>query len=36
LNGDSYRLKQSKSRQRRTPQQAEETIDPETGKITAH
>jgi DNA replication protein DnaC len=36
MNGDSYRLKQSKSRRRRTTQQAEETIDPETGEINAH
>jgi len=36
MNGDSYRLKQSKSRRQRTPPQAEETIDPDTGQITAH
>ncbi len=36
MNGDSYRLKQSKSRRRPTPQQAEETIDPDTGEIIAH
>jgi DNA replication protein DnaC len=35
MNGDSYRLKQSKSRRRRIPQQAEETVDPETGEIIA-
>jgi len=35
MNGDSYRLKQSKSRRRRTPQHAEGTVDPETGEITA-
>ena len=36
MNGESYRLKQSKSRRRPTPQQAEETFDPDTGQITAH
>jgi DNA replication protein DnaC len=35
MNGDSYRLKQSKSRRRRIPQQAEETLDPDTGEIIA-
>jgi DNA replication protein DnaC len=41
LNGDSYRLKQSKSRRRKTPTPADdeaslaETIDPETGEITS-
>jgi DNA replication protein DnaC len=35
MNGDSYRLKQSKSRRRRTTQPAEETVDPDTGEITA-
>ena len=34
MNGDSYRLKQSKSRRRRTPQPTEETFDAETGEIT--
>ena len=39
LNGDSYRLKQSKSRRRKTPATADdeapaaETVDPETGEI---
>jgi DNA replication protein DnaC len=35
MNGDSYRLKQSKSRRRRIPQQAEETVDPGTSEIIA-
>jgi DNA replication protein DnaC len=41
MNGDSYRLKQSKSRRRRAPKSmgeetsATEIIDPETGEITA-
>ena len=41
LNGDSYRLKQSKGRRRKTPTSADEkappveTIDPETGEITS-
>jgi DNA replication protein DnaC len=41
LNGDSYRLKQSKSRRRRTPAPVSddaspaETIDPETGEISS-
>jgi DNA replication protein DnaC len=41
LNGDSYRLKQSKSRRRKTPAPASddappaETIDPETGEISS-
>jgi hypothetical protein len=37
LNGESYRLKQSKARQRRDPRPADEAIaaaDPETGEIT--
>ena len=34
MNGDSYRLKQSKSRRRRTPQPTEEAFDAETGEIT--
>jgi len=41
LNGDSYRLKQSKSRRRKTPAPASddaspaETIDPETGELSS-
>jgi DNA replication protein DnaC len=41
LNGDSYRLKQSKSRRRKTPAPASddaspaETIDPETGEVSS-
>jgi DNA replication protein DnaC len=41
LNGDSYRLKQSKSRRRKTPATADdeapaaEAVDPETGEITS-
>jgi DNA replication protein DnaC len=41
LNGDSYRLKQSKNRRRKTPAPASddastaETIDPETGEISS-
>ncbi|MBN1964627.1 MAG: ATP-binding protein, partial [Anaerolineae bacterium] len=38
LNGDSYRLKQSKSRRRKTPSDdasPAETIDPETGEISS-
>jgi DNA replication protein DnaC len=41
LNGDSYRLRQSKGRRRKTPAPADgeapapETIDPETGEITS-
>ena len=35
MNGNSYRLKQSKSRRQRTLPQAEETIDPDTGEIIA-
>ena len=35
MNGDSYRLKQSKSRRRRTTQTVNEIVDPETGEITA-
>jgi len=41
LNGDSYRLKQSKSRRRKTPTPASddaspaETIDPETGELSS-
>ena len=35
MNGDSYRLKQSKSRRRRIPQQAAETVDPGTSEIIA-
>lgn len=41
LNGDSYRLKQSKGRRRKAPASADEeappveTIDPETGEITS-
>jgi DNA replication protein DnaC len=37
LNGESYRLKQSKARRRRDPRPADEAIaaaDPETGEIT--
>ena len=37
LNGESYRLKQSKTRRRRDPRPADEAIaaaDPETGEIT--
>ena len=37
LNGESYRLKQSKARRRRDPRPADEALaaaDPETGKIT--
>jgi DNA replication protein DnaC len=37
LNGDSYRLKQSKARRRRDPRPADEAAavaDPETGEIT--
>jgi DNA replication protein DnaC len=41
LNGDSYRLKQSKSRRRKTPTFADEeappseTVDPETGEVSS-
>jgi DNA replication protein DnaC len=37
LNGESYRLKQSKARRRRDPRPSDETaqaVDPETGEIT--
>jgi hypothetical protein len=37
LNGESYRLKQSKARRRRDPRPADEVaaaVDPETGEIT--
>jgi hypothetical protein len=37
MNGESYRLKQSKARRRRDPRPADEVIaaaDPETGEIT--
>ena len=33
LNGDSYRLKQSKSRRRRAATPAEHAVDPETGEV---
>ncbi len=33
LNGESYRLKQSKARRRRDPRPADEAADPETGEI---
>ena len=33
LNGESYRLKQSKARRRPEPQHAEERADPETGEV---
>jgi hypothetical protein len=35
MNGESYRLKQSKARRRKEPQPAAEpSVDPETGKIS--
>jgi DNA replication protein DnaC len=34
MNGESYRLKQSKARRRREAQPTENVIDPETGEIT--
>ncbi len=33
LNGESYRLKQSKARRRRDPRPADEAADPETGEF---
>ena len=35
MNGESYRLKQSRARRRKEPQPAaEQTIDPDTGEIS--
>jgi hypothetical protein len=34
MNGESYRLKQSKARRRREVQDAEAVVDPDTGALT--